>query len=91
MAYPYLTPVPKTPRSPVKGKKANRLRKFRGKRVTASGEPKSHNKGTLPDRKSVVIKPGLGGGKAPYYEVSGKKASLPSGLTKYNGGYKRWI
>lgn len=76
-------------RTPIQGKKKNRMRKFRGKRVMPNGEPKAHNKGHLPSpRKDVICSPSLGGGKAPYYEVNGVKMQLPPGLTKYNGTYK---
>lgn len=86
--YPKALPSPQ--RTPVTGKKS-RLRKHRGKRVMPNGLPKAGNVGHLPDRKNVMCKPGIGGGKAPYYECGGQKVSLPPGMLAIKGQFGSWI
>lgn len=86
---PYITDITKERGAPPAPKRRNR-----GKMILANGFPRASNEATLPHRnyarglmkgQRIRCKPGMGGGKAPYFEVGGIKSSMPSNLTKVRG------
>lgn len=86
---PYITDITEERGEPPKPKKRNR-----GRMILANGYPRACNEATLPHRtysrgpmkgQKIRCKPGMGGGRAPYFECAGRKVSLPAALIKVRG------